>query len=193
MEVNTKPQKKEPAIEPLKGSDKIWSIVVGVFMLITGVLFLVLIYKLWPALVEENNNTFWQIKCSIFFWEDLTIKGEPCLMILVILASFLGSYVHIASSFVHYVGKCKFTAEWTWWYFLRMFIGASLALLFYFTLRGGLLTTSASNEFVNPFGIAGISGLVGLFSKQATEKLRELFDTFFKINNNVEKPDEEPE
>jgi hypothetical protein len=32
------------------------------------------------------------------------------------------------------------------------------------------------------YGIAAISGLVGLFSKQATDKLREVFDTAFRVN-----------
>ena len=35
------------------------------------------------------------------------------------------------------------------------------------------------NKTINPFGIAAISGMVGMFSKQATEKLGRLFYTIF--------------
>jgi hypothetical protein len=34
---------------------------------------------------------------------------------------------------------------------------------------------------VNPYGVAALSGLAGLFSKQATDKLREVFETLFRV------------
>ena len=56
----------------------------------------------------------------------------------------------------------------------------ALAIIFYFVLRGGLLATSVQPDQISPFGIAALAGLVGMFSKQATDKLRELFDNLFK-------------
>jgi hypothetical protein len=53
-------------------------------------------------------------------------------------------------------------------------------VLFYFALRGGLFSANTSTDNINPFGIAALAGLVGLFSKQATDKLREIFDTMFR-------------
>jgi IPT/TIG domain-containing protein len=50
----------------------------------------------------------------------------------------------------------------------------------YFAVRGGLLPMGAEVGSVSLFGIAAISALAGMFSKQATDKLREVFDTFFK-------------
>jgi hypothetical protein len=47
-------------------------------------------------------------------------------------------------------------------------------------MRGGLLSTSARVEDVSPFGVSAVAGMVGLFSKQATDKLREVFDTLFR-------------
>jgi len=63
-----------------------------------------------------------------------------------------------------------------------VFIGVALALLFYFAVRGSLLSASgsAATQAVNPYGIAALAGLVGLFSKQATDKLREVFETAFR-------------
>ncbi len=34
-----------------------------------------------------------------------------------------------------------------------------------------------------------MSALVGLFSKQAIDKLREVFDTIFRVQSNDERPD----
>lgn len=56
----------------------------------------------------------------------------------------------------------------------------SLALVFYFVIRGGFLTTSGGAKDINPYGIAALAGLVGMFSKQATDKLSEVFGTLFR-------------
>jgi hypothetical protein len=53
-------------------------------------------------------------------------------------------------------------------------------------LRGGLLSAGATSEDISPFGIAAVSGMVAMFSKQATDKLSELFDNIFKTDR-VEK------
>jgi uncharacterized membrane protein YgcG len=73
-----------------------------------------------------------------------------------------------------------------WWYLLRPFIGMMLALLFYFVFRGGFITAGATSDagaaanFINPFGVAALAGLVGMFSKVATDKLNEVFTTLFR-------------
>lgn len=159
-------------------------ITLGVFLFLAGVMFIYLSITLWPTLESGTSEQSRNWSCStklLFGLLKISLKGEACLILLVILASFLGSFVHIASSFVYHVGNDIFTSRWIFWYLLRMFIGTALALIFYFVLRGGLLTTNSASEFVNPFGIAGVSGLVGLFSKQATEKLKEVFDTMFQV------------
>jgi hypothetical protein len=104
------------------------------------------------------------------------------LLLLVILAGGLGGSIHTATSYATYIGNKSFVKSWSWWYVLRPFIGMALALLFYFALRGGIImvTGDSSGEDLNPFGIAAIAGMVGMFSKQAADKLRELFDNMFK-------------
>ncbi|MDX6530651.1 MAG: hypothetical protein QOH41_2941 [Blastocatellia bacterium] len=56
----------------------------------------------------------------------------------------------------------------------------ALALVFYFVVRGAFLTTSGGAKDINPYGIAALAGLVGMFSKQATDKLSEVFTTLFR-------------
>jgi hypothetical protein len=58
-------------------------------------------------------------------------------------------------------------------------MGAILAVIFYFVVRGGFFSPQASFEFTSPFGFAALSALVGLFSSQATLKLKEVAETIF--------------
>jgi len=46
----------------------------------------------------------------------------------------------------------------------------------YFTLRGGYLGQDQSAP-VNPYGVAALSALVGLFTRHAVSKLTDVFDT----------------
>jgi hypothetical protein len=84
---------------------------------------------------------------------------------------------------VDYLGNGTLVASWVWWYLLRPFIGMVLALLFYFVFRGGFITVGVQNDaasLLNPFGIAALAALVGMFSKTATDKLQEVFTTLFR-------------
>lgn len=104
---------------------------------------------------------------------------EVRLLLIALLAGALGSYIHAATSFADYVGNRKLSGNWVWWYLLRPFIGMTLALVFYFVVRGGFISPSAGGADMNPFGIAAMAGLVGMFSKQAIDKLNEVFTSLF--------------
>jgi hypothetical protein len=119
-----------------------------------------------------------------FLWGYITVTTsiDERFLLLVIVAGALGSYIHAGTSYADFVGNRKFTPSWTWWYILRPFIGTGLALVVYFAIRGGflLLANDVAAEKVNPYGIAAIAALVGMFSKQATDKLNEVFSTLFR-------------
>jgi IPT/TIG domain-containing protein len=102
------------------------------------------------------------------------------LLLLVIVAGILGAFVHGATSLADYIGNNNFNRSWTWFYLLRPPIGMALALVFYFVIRGGFLSTTGGAQDINPYGIAALAGLVGMFSKQATDKLGEVFGTLFR-------------
>jgi hypothetical protein len=118
------------------------------------------------------------------WWFQPTL--ETRLILLVLLAGAIGSYVHAASSLVDYLGNRTMISSWVWWYLLRPFIGMMLALIFYFGFRGGFITAGVNPggegaaSFINPFGIAAMAGLVGMFSKVAADKLNEVFLTLFR-------------
>jgi hypothetical protein len=142
----------------------------------------ILIYICY-VLLPDNGQ-----KWVYLFGQKIHIEKESRLALLVILSGALGSFIHTATSFSRYIGHDKFYKRWIWWYNLRPFIGSALALIFYFVIRGGLFTSTSSDE-INLYGILAISGLVGMFSKQATDKLDELFNNLFKTEREQDKTD----
>ena len=64
-------------------------------------------------------------------------------------------------------------------YILLPLVGACLALIFYFIVRGGFFAPSAKFDQTSPFGFAAMAGLVGLFSQQAALKLKQIAETLF--------------
>jgi lipid-A-disaccharide synthase-like uncharacterized protein len=132
-------------------------------------------------------------KSEKWFYKDLS--AEQQLILLVALCGALGSFVHMVTSFTDYLGSKLLENSWIPWYLMRPFVGATLALSFYFIIRGGLVTiVQNGNEPVatdalpvNPFGVAAISILAGMFSRQAVDKLRELFENLFLTKEKVER------
>ena len=139
-----------------------------------------------------------ETSCTVWLEQTCILRGRFCLtadarlLLLVLLAGAIGSYVHATQSFVSYVGNKKFAASWTWWYILRLPVGAALGLLFYFVVRGGLLsaaTLRSDTGDLNIFGIISFAALAGLFSKQAVDKLSEVFDTLFRTAEDDKRAD----
>jgi hypothetical protein len=134
---------------------------------------------------KEANDT--NVKTSLMG----RINREFDLLLLVLLGGALGSFLHTAQSYSDYVGNRTLKRSWAWWYSLRPFIGAGLALVFYAAVRGGVLAiTTGSNakaSELNPFGVVSVAAMVGMFSKAATTKLGDVFDTLFKSDKPKDK------
>lgn len=111
------------------------------------------------------------------------ITPSTALLLLVALSGLTGSLIHTATSFADYIGNRQFYSSWVPWYFMRLVIGMLLSLLLYFAFRGGFFSGSAPTTSVNPYGVAALAGLTGLFSKQATDKLQEVFETLFRVRS----------
>lgn len=169
------PDEKEPNAQRSRRARQV--VALGVYQVVLAIVLLVLLFVIWPERTGENGA--WDPLIKFGPWED-EIGDDARLILIVLSAGAVGSYVHAATSFASYVGNRRLTMSWAWWYILRPFIGMALALIFYFVLRGGLLSTGAEAQTVSVFGIAAVAGLAGMFSKQATDKLRELFDNLFR-------------
>lgn len=158
----------------------------GAFLVVLGTFLGSLLIALWPVIETMrqaadagSNATTTEITIS-WLGGSFSSSPEGALLLIVIVFGALGAFIHTVTSFADYVGNQRFEASWMWWYVLRPFIGTALALVFYVAIRGGFFAQEAQTIDVNPFGIAALAGLAGLFSKQATDKLREVFDTLFR-------------
>lgn len=162
------------------GHFKLKLFLLGLYQIAMVLLLAYLLIKIWPSNIIGEDGKKVAEKAVNVFGKCIIPGSEAGLLLLVIIAGALGSYIHAATSFVTYVGNKRLVMSWAWWYILRPFIGMALALVFYFVIRGGLLSTGSSAESISVFGIAAVAGLVGMFSKEATDKLGELFKSLFK-------------
>ncbi|GAA2749657.1 MULTISPECIES: hypothetical protein [Kitasatospora] len=156
----------------------------GLALVAEALVSLSVLVSLWGPLTEltaqqgPRTADWWMLGLGPF-----RVNANTALLIVVVAASGLGSFVHAATSFASYAGKRSLVRSWVPWYLLRAGIGAALAVLVYFLLRGGLFANGTDGNATNPYGFAGIAGLCGLFSKQATDKLREVFDTILSTKD----------
>jgi hypothetical protein len=143
-------------------------------------------------LVQKSANEKKTTDTHVDTWLGSRSRDTDLLW-LVLLGGALGSFLHSARSFADFVGNKQIKGSWGWWYFLHPFMGSTLALIFYMAVRGGFLavtggTTKASD--LNPYGVASMAAFVGMFSKQATEKLADVFNTLFKSDQSKNTKDQ---
>ena len=164
----------------------IGSLILGLYFCTLAALTFYFLFASWPVSGAKDASGFADF--SLFGSGPFSTSSDHRLFLTVMAAGALGSLIHSITSFADYAGNRSLSRSWIWWLVLRTPIGIALALLFYLVLRGGLIVPSLPNgsaatdttRLLNPYGIAAISALAGMFSKQATDKLREIFDTLFR-------------
>jgi len=180
----------EQGLPPTARVGLIGSSLFGLFVVAVGVALIYVLIKIWPKVPHGQTgggggaakgandkpvDLFW----GLFKFELLP---DTALISLTAIMGGIGASVFIAVSFSDYVGNRRFAKSWVWFYLVRLFVGPALAIIFYFTLRGGFLATSSSGSDINAYGVAAMAGLVGLFSKQAGDKLHQVFDALFQVD-----------
>jgi len=170
--------------KPLPPDELVPPVVMWILTLLFAVIVIVaidIVLSIWPPDATSNSTP---TRVPIFWGQTgVYINANDRLMLIAILMGVIGAMVHAMTSFADFVGNRRLARSWLPWYFVRPMIGGGLALFFYVGVRAGFLTTStASQSDINPFGIAAIGGLAGMFSKQATDKLNEIFSTMFKTS-----------
>jgi hypothetical protein len=141
------------------------------------------VVQIWPP--DCVNNLCTPHSARLFFW-TVTLQRAENLLLLVVAMGALGALIHVTSSFADYVGNRQLLLSWVWWLLLRIPIGMALALVFYMLIRGGLIIPNGSTEpQINPYGIAGLAALIGMFAKQATDKLSDIFDNLFRSDKDA--------
>ena len=111
-------------------------------------------------------------------------------LVMMFAAGVGSSITTIMGYLLHASERKDFDRAYTPWYFARPVMGMLLGLVFYFVLKGGLFVLTVGNsasgaEELNLWSLSAVGALVGLFSKNAIEKLRELFNTLFKTQDEM--------
>jgi len=102
--------------------------------------------------------------------------------LLTMFAAGVGSSISTILGFLRHASEQKdFELSYTAWYVGRPLMGVLLGLLFFYVIKGGLMVIlpNTPNDQMSGFALVAIGGMVGLFSKNAVEKLRELFKVLF--------------
>jgi IPT/TIG domain-containing protein len=150
--------------------------IIGAAYLAAAVLLLYAIWQFWPPAATQQNPAPACNGCN-FLGLKFTLGRDRNILLLVALTGALGAIVHGLRSLSKYVGEQIFFRSWLLMYFFLPVVGAALATVVYFVLRAGLITGGSATA--DPFGFAAISALVGLFSAQAAEKLKRVFEELF--------------
>jgi hypothetical protein len=155
------------------------------YVVIYGLL-IVMQYALWESFAEKGKMTVY-----LLWLAPVTMEQSAWYICMVLSVGALGSFVHATTSLADFVGNREAIASWSLWFIVRPFVGSALALILYLILRGGLLSTAATDsaQGLNVYGLSAVAGLAGMFSRQATDKLGEVFDTLFRTEVDRERKD----
>jgi len=104
--------------------------------------------------------------------DKFNIPFTAALFLIVMLCGSMGSLLHAIRSFYVYTGNRELKWSWAAMYVLLPFAGALLATISYLIVRGGLSQTPPGND--SAYGYAALGALVGLFSEQAIQQLKQI-------------------
>ena len=166
--------------------DKFWIVGLMFYLVALGVISVWALIAFFPCEIAAEAAATCSKVVGFMFW-NLTVTSEVRMILLVVVAGALGSLVHGFRSLFWYVGNHGFVRSWILMYFLLPFVGSSLSLIFYFVIRGGLFSPSATVDATSPFGFIGLAGLVGMFSNRAALKLQEVADSIFSTKDTTTK------
>jgi hypothetical protein len=156
--------------------------VLGSVMALAPLLLLTQVIALWPSALAATTPRGQPETVWLFGLDRMVISPDGALLLLVSLVGALAALGEASFRFVTNAGRDELTSRWTWSYLLRPVQGATLAVIVYFALRGGLLGGDGTGQ-LNPYGLAAFAGLVGLFTRQAFQKLKEVFNTLWGVED----------
>jgi len=136
------------------------------------------LWAFWPAPPPVTGPAPPTAKFSYFNWQ-LSLTRDQQFFAIVALAGVIGAMLHGLRSLSRYIGDRFLFRSWIPYYLLLPLVGAILATIVYLVLRAGLLPGASASSQPDPYGISAIAALVGLFSAQAAEKLKAVFETLF--------------
>jgi len=155
---------------------------IGAALVLTTILLMTQLIAIWSAVASATSTDDpkppMPRSALLFGLAHETFTIDVVLIVMVVMGGALGAMVGATRRFLYFAGRDELTRRDEWSYLMRPMQGAVLALIVYFTLRGGYLGQDQTAP-VNPYGVAALSALVGLFTGHAVSKLTDVFDTMF--------------
>jgi hypothetical protein len=151
-------------------------VLITAYLILASIILLYGLVQFWPPPAPATGSAPASSPVAFLFW-TLSVSDEVRLIFIVAMAGALGSLVHALRSLYWYVGNRELVFSWLAMYILLPFVGSTLGLVFYFVIRGGFFSPSATIEQTSPFGFAALAGLVGMFTEQAVLKLKQVAET----------------
>ncbi len=136
---------------------------VGGYLVVTWAVCMTAFVSLWPGFSDLPDP-------------PMKLMLETRFLALMAAAGALGACLQAVTSFAGYVGNRKFSSDWALWYVSRPPIGATMAVIFLPLVGAGIVPENHQNAEPYAFGLISLGILVGMFSKNATDKLADLFD-----------------
>jgi hypothetical protein len=115
-------------------------------------------------------------------WDIESVPTDVRLLWVVAIAAAIGSLLRAARAMNDDVKAGNLTYSTLYSYAMYFPVGIGLGVLFYLCVRGGFFANAQSGTaaYVDPFGVAALGGLVGLFADQACTKLQDIFGEIFR-------------
>jgi hypothetical protein len=153
-----------------------WTFVLALLNVVLASALLVSLLALWPGSLSATSSA---PLTHVLLGIQVRMSPDTNVMVIAAIAGALGGVLHSLRSMAAYIGSRQFKWSWSFYYLSLPIVAAILALIFYFVVRGGLVSPQGVTGDINPYGIAAISGLVGLFTGQAAGMLQKIFEAIF--------------
>jgi hypothetical protein len=152
-------------------------VLTAVYLMLLSILLVVAIIQFWPASAVTRSSID-PLNTSFLCW-TVSLSSEGRLLIIVVLVGALGGQLRSLRSLAWYVGNKQLKRSWLSQYILTPFVGAILAIVSYFIVRGGFCPANSTVQQTNIFGFAGLAALVGIASEPIALKLKQVANTLF--------------
>jgi hypothetical protein len=87
--------------------------ILGIYYIVISILLAYLLVRIWPVSNGEIEDSTYQMISLFRGLLQFSISKEIRLILIVIAAGGLGSFVHGATSLISYVGNRKTVKSWT--------------------------------------------------------------------------------
>lgn len=160
---------------------------IGVYLLALSVALLIALVVFWPSSGAPTTDAT-RNELNIGFWKTCA-PSEAKMFLIIMVCAALGNMVHLLRSFFRYVGNMRLKWNWVPMYIFLPVVAATLGVVFYLVMRGGLLSAKTGLADTNLFGFAAAAALVGMFTEMAVIKLRDVAMAFFAPLESLEGKD----